>query len=343
MQNLGQFSQVILLHGVYREIFQLKDCFARPLGNWVPSIQQTATDNNSDCSSPSISGRGGESLFNSWRNAALDCIDVLHWAANSTIALQAGKEHPTVLHLHLSRTVLLAPLSRFQTLAKCIVSFAQDSAPRTLDASSRKQIIGAERDILEWAQRDQCKARLAVLHSGCLFWHIRRYSCRAFYEPTAVYLATLTIWAYSSYASRTNGVNQDPRTRSDINNEGSATQMYMRDGAHSMDTARSWTPDDSEPAPNFIHLDRPNDDEMVQSFVRFGTSTVMRANITGVGDIYSTEGPARVLREGRKILAAVSTAWGRTDRFTRVLEVLEQVASGRVTLGTGTDLDSVKL
>lgn len=338
MTELGQFGRVVLLHSVYREIFQLRDCFARPLGNWVPSIQQLAPENSDSLASPSVSDRRGRNLLNSWRNAALDCVDVLHWAANGTIALQAGAEHPTVLHLHLSRTILLAPFDRFQTLADSVVSFAQDASPsRVLDAASRQQVVNAERDILKWAQRDQCKARLAVLHSGCLFWHIRRYSCRAFYEPMAVFLATLTIWAYSSYASRIAGDVQDSANGAGYSDKDEGDNRSPReDNPQDANTPRLPLDDeDTEPAPSFIHLDRPNDDEMVQAFVRFGTSTAMRANITGVGDIYSAKGPARILKEGSKILATVSSAWGRTERLASVLEVLERVSSGRMTLDSG--------
>jgi hypothetical protein len=336
--ELGQFGRVVLLHGVYREIFQLKDCFTRPLSNWVPSIQQVATENSVSPTNPLVSDCGGRSLLNSWRNAALDCVDVLHWAANGTIALQAGAEHPTVLHLHLSRTVLLAPFDKFQALADSVVSFTQDAPPnRALNLASRSQVLNAERDILEWAQRDQCKARLAVLHSGCLFWHIRRYSCRAFYEPTAVFLATLTIWAYSSYASRTAGNTENSLSGADDGDESDGSdRLSMEDDLRDTDSLQSPPNDEeTEPLPTFIHLDRPNDDEMVQAFVRFGTSTAMRANVAGVGDMYSAKGPARILKEGRKILATVSTAWGRTERFASVLEVLEQVSSGRVTLDSG--------
>jgi hypothetical protein len=333
MADLGQYARVILLHGVYREIFQLKDCFARPLGNWIPSVQQQASANDDeDPTSLSISHHSGRSLLNSWRNAGLDCVDVLHWAANGTIALQAGAEHPFVLHLHLSRTILLAPFDQFQALVHSVVSFAQKTTSATLDAAERQAAVNAERDILDWAQRDQCKARLAVLHSGCLFWHIRRYSCRAFYEPTAVFLATLTIWAYSSYASRAAGVIQEPSNRTNNDLETSAaTQASRRDSLDNVTVVQSPSDEDIEQAPKFIHLDRPNDDEMVQVFVRFGTASAMRANITGVGDIYSAKGPARVLKEGRKILTTISMAWGRTDKFSSVLEVLEQVALGRMT------------
>lgn len=340
MTELGQFSRVILLHGVYREIFQLKDCFTRPLSNWVPSIQQPGTDRKSSPTSPLSVDCGGKRLLASWRNAALDCVDVLHWAANGTIALQAGTEHPTVLHLHLSRTILLAPLDTFQALADAVLTLAQN-AKRTqpLHLASRQRLANAEKDILEWAQRDACHARLAVLHSGCLFWHIRRYSCRAFYEPMAVVLATLTIWAYSSYASKTAEGSEHPNDRLVHNNEtegnGRSTRKTTSDD-RDIESSRSSLDDENvEPAPTFIHLDRPNDDEMVQAFVRFGISTAMRANIAGVGNIYSVKGPARILREGRKILATVSTAWGRTARFVSVLEILEEVSSGRVTLEPG--------
>ncbi|KAH6633700.1 hypothetical protein C7974DRAFT_471779 [Boeremia exigua] len=308
MTELGQFGRVILLHGVYREIFLLKDCLARPLG----SLQQPTTAGDDETpTSPSIPDSNGRCLLNSWRNAALDCIDVLHWAANGTIALQAGAEHPTVLHLHLSRTILLAPIDRFQTLASSVASLTQ-RAPSL--PSRRQTAAAAEHDILEWAQRDQCKARLAVLHAGCLFWHIRRYSTRAFYEPHAVFLATLTLWAYSSYAARSPHRARDERVP--------AARSRSRPFNDTDDA------DEADDPPSFIHLDRPNDDEMVQIFVRSGTAAAMRANVAGVGDIYSTKGPARILREGMKILGAVSVAWGRTERYMAVLEGLEKAVVG---------------
>lgn len=285
-------------------------------------MQHTSNENSS---ARTVGPRdNGRALLNSWRNAALDCVDVLHWAANGVIAQQAGIEHATVLHLHLSRAVILAPLDQIQILAESIAAYVQGSVFKALDGSTRHTAMIAERDILEWAQRDQSKARLAVLHSGCLFWHLRRYSCRAFHEPISVFLATLTIWAYSSYASRIQRT-----TAHDNGHSGDESREVSR----GVDEAQS--PDfdsESTSVPSFIHLDRPNDDEMVQAFVRFGTSSTMRANIAGVGNIYSTKGPAKVLREGRRLLAAVSTAWGRTGRYVSTLDGLERVAAERVRL-----------
>jgi hypothetical protein len=65
---------------------------------------------------------------------------------------------------------------------------------------------------------------------------------------------------------------------------------------------------------------------MVQLFVR---SANMRAYITGVGDICAAEGPARILREGRKILGTVSVAWGRTREYHDILEAMEQATMTR--------------
>ncbi|KAF2994690.1 hypothetical protein E8E13_002340 [Curvularia kusanoi] len=153
---------------------------------------------------------------------------------------------------------------------------------------------------------------------------------RAFYEPMAVFLATLTIWAYSSYTSRSTESAPDSPDSADISIENGSSDRPSRNISHNNDNFGATDDEDAEPAPTFIHLDRPNDDEMVQAFVRFGTASAMRANITGVGDIYSNQGPTKVLKEGRKILSTVSTAWGRTDRYSSVLEALEQIASGRI-------------
>ncbi|KAF2024026.1 hypothetical protein EK21DRAFT_79588, partial [Setomelanomma holmii] len=298
---------------VYREIFQLKDCFARPLGKWVPFMQQ-ALDDSATRKNTSALDANGQSLLSSWRNAALDGVDVLHWAANATIALHAGAEHPFVFHLHFSRTVLLAPFDQIYTLGSSIASVSPDLAFVQMDPPSGQKFADAEHEVLEWAQRDQYKARLVVLHCGCLFWHIRRYSCKAFYEPHAVYLATLTMWAYSS----------------------NTTSHSPYDGGDNRPSPLS----DIDSMPAFIHLDRPNDDEMVQLFVLSGSPANMNCHLSGVGNRYYPKGPARVLRKGRKILSSVSTAWGRTKKYVAILKALEKVSSRQGLHDTGTPSDT---
>jgi hypothetical protein len=57
---------------------------------------------------------------------------------------------------------------------------------------------------------------------------------------------------------------------------------------------------ESDPEPSFIHLDRPCDDELVQIYVRLGHKT--SGYMSGVGNICSPGAPAKILREGIKLL-----------------------------------------
>jgi hypothetical protein len=112
-----------------------------------------------------------------------------------------------------------------------------------------------------------------------------------FYEPPCVFWATLTLWAYSVFCSKSR--RREPRSTS---------------------------PDRSDDEnPTFIRLDRPNDDEMVQLFVRTG---VLKAYISGVGDIYSGNAPRRILKEGRRVLEGVAGAWGRNGEYLELLQAL---------------------
>lgn len=115
-----------------------------------------------------------------------------------------------------------------------------------------------------------------------------------FYEPPCVFWATLTLWAYSVYCSKSQ------RPTGDIPRQVSSD--------HS---------DDDDPT--FIRLDRPNDDEMVQLFVRTGVS---KAYISGVGDIYAETAPRKILKEGKRVLESVSLAWGRSVEYLSLLDAL---------------------
>lgn len=89
--------------------------------------------------------------FAAWRNAALDCVDVLHWWANGVIALQSGMEHPTVLHLHFSRIVLLVPVKEIMLLIASVSSRESGGTRQTPAA----EVYEAEREVLRWAHRDE--------------------------------------------------------------------------------------------------------------------------------------------------------------------------------------------
>ena len=313
--NVGEFSRLLILHGVYHEMWEVSRYFQRPLCFWESSIRKTqSNEHNEDLGSHVLGNVAGSrwlpkiSSKSNWRNSACDCIDVLHWAANSTIAQLNGAEHPTVFHLHLSRIVLLVPYEKIRSLA---ISLASKHPRATLFQAPVEEgsISEAEHEVLQWTQRDEHKARLAALHAATLFWHARRYSRGAFYEPAGAFLATLTLWAYSSYTPLARPTNRSAQTT-----------VNGADGTTTSD-------EDVEVQPTFIHLDRPNDDEMVQLFVRSGHPSRMKAFIAGVGHICEPEGPGRILKEGIKILAGTAPIWGCAEEYISILDSLERVVT----------------
>lgn len=209
-------------------MWEVGDYFRRPLSFWNPTANKQSRETAIPTGSVWLPGIPS---YSKWRNSACDCLDILHWTANSTIAKAAGLEHPTVLHLHAARLVLLAPFREIRSLA---TSLATDRSRW----SKRHQALEWQY-IWRWVRNDQYKARLSIIHAGVTLWHIRRYSTNAFHEPVAAFLAVLTLWAYGSCHS-----NQDSSPDS---NRVEPTQE-----------------------PSFIHLDRPCDDELVQLFVREG-------------------------------------------------------------------------
>lgn len=208
IENLGEFSSVLVLHAVLEETWSVQRYFQRPLSSWVPSSQRPApaamppsreTPYTADDEKSSQRRALRIPLFSKWRDAACDCFDTLHWEANSICAKNAGIEHPAVLHLHLARIIILVPYAQIRVLADYIAAHGT-CAPSVSDA-----VRVAEREIYAWLRHDQFRARLAVVHAGALFWHIRRYSRGAFYEPPALFLASLTLWAYGTYAAHVTG------------------------------------------------------------------------------------------------------------------------------------------
>jgi hypothetical protein len=77
----------------------------------------------------------------------------------------------------------------------------------------------------------------------------------------------------------------------------------------------------SDEQPEFIHLDRPCDDEMIQHFVRNGES--MSGFMTGVGNICET--PQKVLLEGAKLLRTRLACWGVSREYYDILTKLAEL------------------
>ena len=104
--------------------------------------------------------------ISSWRNAALDCIDVLHWDANGTIAKLKGAEHPTVLHLHLSRVILLAPHQEIRRHAARLVAAASSSRDATENDEGRFDGTDTRKGILQWLHHDEVRTLFSLQAFG---------------------------------------------------------------------------------------------------------------------------------------------------------------------------------
>ncbi|OBT68038.1 hypothetical protein VE03_01459 [Pseudogymnoascus sp. 23342-1-I1] len=280
--SMGEFSRILCIHALFRRTHEVAAFFQQPLTLWSPKAERQSIsiiERSMPVWLPDIP------TYAKWRNSACDVLDILHWHANSVIGVASGMEHPTILHLHLARVVLLTPLSHIMRLARFRAGEAMPA--------SDSELTRTQDYVRRWAQEDQHKSRLAMIHAGVLFWHVRRYSADAFYEPAGVFLATLAMWAYGTFATYT---------------------PTLKDGESPGDE------DDVDALfPTLMRLDRPADDELVQLFVKRGGG--MRAVVTGVGNLCSTRGPVRVLIEGRRLLMELKR-WGDSRRAVRSLSAL---------------------
>lgn len=287
--SLGEFARIIVIHGLYHRTWDVREYLQQPLSHFEPSAQRQP---NADAPSPLPVWHPTMELFNKWRNSSLDCIDILHWNANASIGLAQGLEHPTVLHLHFSRIALLCPVKQVLRLAR----FLSDTGTARISPPSFDEAEHDVRMLQQWVAQDQYKARLATIHAGSIFWHVRRYSTGAFYEPECVAIGTLMLWAHSKFFVRSS------------QNRGAGDARQLKEDC------------------GMILLDRPVDDELVQQFVREGDQ--MHANIKGVGDLFGPEGAQRVLGQGRALLGTLS-AWPETSaRWIDLLTKLENAGKG---------------
>ncbi|CAG8124194.1 unnamed protein product [Penicillium salamii] len=286
--GIGEFSHILIIHALYHRTWEVGDYFRRPLSFWNPTAKKQSRETAIPTGSVWLPGIPS---YSKWRNSACDCLDILHWTANSTVAKAAGLEHPTVLHLHAARLILLAPFREMRSLATAL-------ATEKLPWSKRHQSLEWQY-VRRWIEHDQYKARLSIIHAGVTLWHIRRYSTNAFHEPVAIFIAVLTLWAYGA--------------------------CHAHASHESTPLSHSQTPR-VEPGHDsrLIHLDRPCDDELVQLFVREGHS--MRASLSGVGDLCGAEGPERLLRVGCGILSEMN-AWGTSSKFAAILSRLADLTS----------------
>lgn len=378
----SDLSYVLLIHALYQRTWEVGTHIKQPLSEWVPTGKARGflnTPSKDNFWLPLYP------LYANWRNSACDCLDVIHWQAASVVAKASGIEHPLVLHLHLARIVLLTPFQEIQDLLLSLIGkvgsspkasfYVHDGSYQPRNTAKLPQI---RKITWRWLLEDQHKARLAMVHAGSVFWYVRRYSSTSFFEPIAVYLASLVLWTYGSYKSSAldrdavaNGVQRPEggpsgpdaiapiqRSRmerkehpvkfvskahaavqsgvqqtspSEATSETSPVGNQPSSGAatrHSRISPEPTTDSDSDEEtssadekPEFIHLDRPCDDEMVQHFVRHGEK--MSGHMTNVGDICKT--PQKVLLEGAKLLRTKLSAWGISREYYEILMKLAEL------------------
>lgn len=288
--NIGDFGTIVLTYAVCRRTKDAIYQHQSKLSSWTPTAdvaKHSEEELVEETWPPSLP------ILSRWRNSACDCLDLLHWNANAIIAKAGGWEHPALLHLHLSRLILLTPINHMRTLA---VAASLGTFGRSVDKS---KVETARTSIAKWAINDQYKARLSIIHAGALLWHIRRYSIKNVLEPFAIFASTLVIWSYSTMMLFLNQHNaaltQMPGTsRGEHPRDG-----FMASQASPNDTGGAGD-ESEEPEPKFLHLDRPCDDEMVQTYVKLGHR--MSGHVAKVGDICQKGAPKKILREEIRML-----------------------------------------
>ncbi|KIL89550.1 hypothetical protein FAVG1_07130 [Fusarium avenaceum] len=310
--NLTEFGNIILIYAVCRRTKEATYQHETELSRWTPVAHvepQTESTFVTESWPPSLQ------IVTRWRNSACDAFDILHWTANGKAANAGGSEHPTILHLHLARLYILTPSKYLQKVAGAAALFRDASR-----VHNSVEYSEACNHLHRWANIDQYKARLSIVHAGALLWHIRRYSSNGFIETHAIYLATLCIWAYSVFTTR--------KAVSKPHQAESTPRPSLVDGSHAREDSADVEAgvdqdEEEEPEPTFIHLDRPCDDEMVQVYIRLGHK--MNGYMQRVGNICSPDAPAKILKEGIRLLSQTRTkekSWGIETSFAKSLTSL---------------------
>lgn len=341
--GLSDLGQVLLINALFQRTWEVGTHIKQPFSEWIPTGKARGflnTPTKDDFWLPLYP------LYANWRNSACDCLDVINWQAASIVAKASGVEHNLMLHLHLARIVLLTPFQEIQDLLFSLIGRVDDSSRASFyvhDGSyqprNRQKLPQIRKITWRWLREDQHKARLAMIHAGSVFWHVRRYSSSSFYEPLAVYLASIVLWTYGSYKSaaleRANAstkpvggpsgpdseaIVQPSRVERKIRVQDIVSREPEDEDAHAEVMSESASSTDSA-QPEFIHLDRPCDDEMIQHFVRNGNN--MTGHMSNIGDV--CKAPSKILLEGAKLLRTRLSCWGVSREYYDVLTKLAEM------------------
>ncbi|KAL9566493.1 hypothetical protein ACKAV7_009408 [Fusarium commune] len=307
--NLTEFGNIVLIYAVCARTKEAAYQYGTALSRWTPVAH---VEPRKESVSVIETWPPTLEMVTRWRNSACDAFDILHWKANGKAANAGGTEHPTILHLHLSRLYILTPTKHFQKVTASAVLRQNDN-----ELQNNMEYSEACNHIQRWANIDQYKARLSIVHAGALLWHVRRYSSNDFIEPHAIYLATLSIWAYSVFNT--------PRTKSQQQYGDVVSRSVPASGERESNgsVGNNEVESEEEPDPTFIHLDRPCDDEMVQVYIRLGHK--MAGHMQRVGNICSPNAPPKILKEGIRMLSharAKNKEWGIETSYVKGLTSL---------------------
>ncbi|THY05368.1 hypothetical protein D6D03_03078 [Aureobasidium pullulans] len=293
--DLGEFSQTIAVHAVCRRTREVGLRILDPLRG-IDAGQHPSGESVRD-----IYWLPSDPEYQKWRNKTLDCLDSLHWATHAVIARLQGLEPPVVLHLHISRLVLLVPYQDIYDLICEVVSSHGNDPSFAHVGSSRIRREDLVAKIWLWISKDHYKSRLAIVHAGAMFWFIRHHGTGNIYEPRSLFMSSIILWAYGSFVPLLQATNDEdhpvvPRTEAD-----------------------------EEYDPTMIQIDRPCDDELIQIFIRRGNA--MQPHMLGVGNICQPGGALGVLKIGAKLIKNRCSAWPISKTYENLLLHCAQVSA----------------
>lgn len=327
----SSLSGSVLIYALIQRTQEIAKYFDDPLGIMPgpDALLRPISNSTVKCYLPAIPS------FTKWRNGACDYLDVLHWESLAHSSRERGLEGPIFLKLHLARLLLLAPVRELLALTDHLTKY--DSADRWLPhhlQPCRMSLLACQETLQIWITKDKFKARLAVLHAGGAFWHIRRYATDTFVQPFTIFLATLVLCNFGQLACSTNvtpTVSEGELIHNvDILNTEQLLKTSSSRGGLSSQSPASLAASTKSPSvyspceriPRCLNIDRPVDDEFVQYFVRNGENSV-KMSAEGVDDICSPRGARQILLEGAHLLRTSSHyIWPVSNGYATRLEML---------------------
>lgn len=311
------FGSVILVNALLFRMSHVAIYLSNPISTWTPHNDSTFEISHArerPCYLAEIP------TFANWRNSTCDCLDLLHWTALSKSSLAGGFEDDTFLHLHLARLILLVPVNAVTEISR------HWPLTSTGNSDDLRRAIYTTRT---WVSRDRYKARLAVIHAGAIFWHVRRFSTDIFIQPTAVFLATITLWTYVTFEKVLHDLSMTKCNKHRANEVGNESWDEIdrdhRENGTIEDSQDNFEEGTDPRMPQSMTLDRPMDDELVQYFINHGR--VLALPMEGISNILSPQGPSHIVRSGIEILNLSVLVCPSTSRYKNILENLFNVAA----------------